>query len=325
MNRKFDCVSIGSATVDIILKSKEFKIIKNKDFETGTAICEMYGSKVNVDNLYVGSGGGATNSSCSLSNLGLKTSCISVIGDDVFSDLVVDDLVKFGVNYDNLIIEKGEKTAISTILTAKDGGRTVLIYRGPCSDISLKSINNKNLNTKWVYLTNLGGGSKNVHEVISFLKQKNIKIFWNPGLNELEEINTKFLKNVDILNLNMEEAGKLSGLEMIDPKGILKFFVSKVSAKVSLITMGEKGAFYIAEKKVIHVSSLKTKVGSTLGAGDAFGSGFLYGIVKTLGIEKSLEYAVKNSVSDIQKVGAKEGFLKELDAFPTPTIRKISN
>ncbi|PIR43316.1 hypothetical protein COV24_03260, partial [candidate division WWE3 bacterium CG10_big_fil_rev_8_21_14_0_10_32_10] len=172
MSSQFDVISIGSATIDAILKSKDFKVVKNKGFETGLAICEMYGSKTSIDDFYIGSGGGATNSSCSLSHLGMKTSCVSVVGDDVFSEFIYDDLLKYKVGIDNLIVEKNKKTAFSTILTAPDGGRTVMVYRGPCSNITKKSIESQKLDTGWVYLTNLGTNFENAKEVILFLKEK---------------------------------------------------------------------------------------------------------------------------------------------------------
>ncbi|NCT56016.1 carbohydrate kinase family protein [bacterium] len=305
---QFDVISIGAATIDTIVKSKDFKLVKNAEFNTGMAICEMYGSKTELDDFFVSSGGGATNSACSLSHFGLKTNCISAIGNDVFSEFIYDDLTKFGVDTQNLIIKKGEKTAFSVILTAPDGGRTVLVYRGVSKGLNLEQIKNLNIDTTWVYLTNLGLTSKNAFEVIDYLTNKGIKIFWNPGINELNTKDLANFKNIEILSLNIEEAAHLSGIKMDDTKQIIKFLAEKVTAKTILLTLGEKGAFYINKKNVVHCSSLKVKVENTVGAGDAFGSGFLYARIKNQTPEESLKWGIKNSLSVIQKPGAKEGF-----------------
>lgn len=324
MPKKYDCISIGSATVDVILKSDTFKVVKNQTFETGLAICEMYGSKTEIKDFYVGSGGGSTNSSCSLSNLGLKTSCVSIIGNDSFSDLIYDDLEQFKVDIDNLIIRKGEKTAFSTILTAPDGGRTVLVYRGPCSSICLDDIKNRNLDTSWVYLTNLGLDFANAYKVILYLKKLGIKVFWNPGANELQKIQSDFINNVDVLSLNSEEAELLTNVPMKDTAKQVKALSKLASVDgIILLTIAEKGAFCITRKNIFHVSSYKVIVENTLGAGDAFGSGFLYGYIKGYTLPACLEYAIKNSVSVIQKTGAKEGFLKDLKILPKPIIKTV--
>lgn len=320
---QFDVISIGAATVDTIVKSKDFKLVKSSDFETGMAICEMYGSKTELDDFFVSSGGGATNSACSLAHFGLNVSCISAIGNDIFSEFVFDDLSLYKVDTDNLIIKKGVKTAFSVILTAPDGGRTVLVYRGPSKGLNVEQVKVQNLNTKWAYLTNLGTDSKNAFEVIDLLHSLEIKIFWNPGINELDIKDLPKFKDINTLSLNLEEAAHLSGIKMTDSKAILKFLVERVPAKIKLLTLGEKGAFYIKDKKIIHISSLKVSVENTVGAGDAFGSGFLYGIIQDKTPEDCLKWGVKNSLSVIQKPGAKEGFLKNYKDIPDLKVKVL--
>ncbi len=321
---KYDCVSIGNATVDIILKSKDFKIVKNSAFTTGTAICEIFDSKVNIDTLHISSGGGATNTSCGLAHFGLKTSCISKVGTDSLSEIIIDDLNKFKVDFDYLDFIKGEKTSISVVLTPNEGiGRTALAYRPKIYTLDLLSIKNKKFESDYAYLTNLGMGFVNVKNVIDFLKQKNIKVIWNPGLNELENVDLGFMNNVDVFILNNEEASKLSGIAMEKTSDIVKFFISKVKTPKTLITMGEKGAFYISKEEIFHIASYKIEAENTIGAGDGFGSGYTYGLIKGMKTEMCLEYGMKNAASIIKKTGAKEGFLNKLSDLPPAKIQKI--
>lgn len=320
---QYDCISVGSATVDIILKSKSFKIVKDKNFETGSAICEMYGTKVDVDNFFSGSGGGATNTSCSLSNFGLKVSCVAGVGMDSFSEVVIDDLNRYFVDISNISFSKEHKTSLSVVLTADGGGRTALAYRSDCSALSLEKLKKVNFDTRWVYVSNLGSNCQNACDVIDYFKSKGIKIMWNPGSKELENIKVSVLDGVDIFSVNLEEAAVLSKKKMTEVKEILKYFVLHVKAKYSLITMGEKGAICISKDGIFHIGTIKVTVDNTIGAGDAFGSGFLYGIITNMSVEEALEYAIKNSVSVIQKTGAKEGFLTDISKLPTPRINKI--
>lgn len=321
---KYDCISIGSAMVDIIVKSEEFKLVKSSKFQSSTAICELLGSKIEVDSMVISSGGGATNSSCALSYFGLKTACLSAVSTDSLSEIIIDDLKKFKVNLDFLEFIKKESTPVSIILTAKNGGRTVLTKRGIASLVNLDFIKKQKLDTRWIYLTNLGEDFEKAKEVIKFLKSLNLRIFWNPGLNELKDLNIDFLSTIDILLLNIEESlevSKKNGLNLMDT---INYFAKNIKSKVTIITAAEKGAFLIANNHCYYVEGFEVEnIQCTVGAGDAFGSGFLYGVIKNLSFDLCLEYAIKNSTSIIKSMGAKEMFVKDLRDFLKPKIKKL--
>jgi len=60
------------------------------------------------------------------------------------------------------------------------------------------------------------------------------------------------------------------------------------------------------------------------GAGDAFGSGFLSGLLQKNDIEYAIQLATANATSCIQKIGAKNGLLKkdEWGSWPKVKVRK---
>lgn len=321
---KYDCISIGSAIVDIVVKSKQFKLVKNGKFDSSTALCELLGAKINVDKMHVSSGGGATNSACSLAHFGLKTACLSVVTNDSLSEIILDDLKRFNVTTDLLKMEKGENTPVSIVLTASNGARTVLTKRGISKNIDSALVKKTKLDTKWVYLTNLGGDFEKVIKVIEALKVLNIRILWNPGIDELKDINLDYLNLVDILLLNVEEAVTISQNSSSNLLDTIKFFSQRVKSKIVLITAGERGAFLVANEKCYFVDAyLIEEVESTVGAGDAFGSGFLQGVIKNMPFDVCLEYAIKNASSVLKQMGAKESFITNLKSFPKPKIKKV--
>jgi len=54
----YDVITIGRAQLDIFVKSKEFKIVRANKFLTGAGLCQLYGGKIELDNIYTFSGGG---------------------------------------------------------------------------------------------------------------------------------------------------------------------------------------------------------------------------------------------------------------------------
>src|SRR3989339_1496172 len=81
--RLYDVVTIGSATQDVFLVSDEIELVKSKRFRTGVAECVSLGSKIEVDKLFISSGGGATNAAATFASLGFRTACLAKVGEDL--------------------------------------------------------------------------------------------------------------------------------------------------------------------------------------------------------------------------------------------------
>jgi sugar/nucleoside kinase (ribokinase family) len=114
------------------------------------------------------------------------------------------------------------------------------------------------------------------------------------------------------LILNKEEACSVTGCPIADNKKILEKICYKLPGIV-VVTDGPRGAMVCDNKQHYFVGTHGVKPLDTLGAGDAFGSGFLAGFIKFKGdIQKSLQLATANSESVIQHLGAKKGILKKM-------------
>jgi sugar/nucleoside kinase (ribokinase family) len=61
------------------------------------------------------------------------------------------------------------------------------------------------------------------------------------------------------------------------------------------------------------------------GAGDAFGSGFVYGRIKGWSLADSLKAGAANGASEVMKIGVKEGLLSEseLDKWMKKELRLV--
>lgn len=308
----FDIISIGAATKDVFLISKGFKLIKTKKFSTGMGECFAYGSKVELGDIYFDTGGGATNSAFTFSNLGLKTSIISKIGKDIYGMEIMTVLAENKVNTSNLAVDKQHKTAYSTILVVPGGDRSVLVYRGASANFSSADVDLTGLKTKWLYITSLAGDLNLLNKIFIWAKKNKVKIFWNPGSAELNQGKNKlakFIKDAYVFDVNKEEAGKLLGKK--DLKLLFKE-LNKLSPGYNMITDGGNGAYLSDGILIYHEQSLPGKVINTTGAGDAFGSGFCAGLILKNDWDFGLRLAMLNAKGVLQKMGAKNGLLKRM-------------
>ncbi len=324
----FDIITFGSATWDIFLRPKGFKIIRNKGFISEKGICFNLGSKIDVKDIEFNSGGGGTNTAATFAKQGFKVAYCSVVGKDASSREILDELKRLKIDT-SLVKRKKSPTDHSVILdSGEKGDRTIFVYHGASSllcdkDISWQKL--KDLKAKWFYLAPLSGRSAKLTEkIVNFAEKNNIKIALNPGNSQLvlsKNILRRILKKIDILFLNQEEASLLTGINFEKERKIL-FGIHNLCQGIVVITKGEKGVLVSDNKNIYQSKAKKVKVADRTGAGDSFASGFLSEFIRSHNIEKSIQLGVANASSCLKKVGAKNGLLKKGDKFSKIKVEK---
>lgn len=304
-------VTIGSATLDIFLKSEKFKVVKSEDVPSGLAICEVYGGKMEVEEVNITSGGGGTNCAVSFAKKDLKTATIVEMGNDPAALIVYKDLEEAGIDTRYVVQEPDETTAVSAILISHDGGRSIIVYRGASAMLDNKDIPWSELKTRWIHVTSLGGNVGLLAKIIDWAKKEKVRVSLNPGMTEIEKKGQlmKLLPKVEMLFVNKEEASELFGVKFADEKVWRSREFLKMS-RVTVITDGARGGKVCIEGKCLWFEGKKVrKVVDTTGAGDAFASGMVSGVLYGLPYEEALDWGVKNSASVLRYVGAKKGLL----------------
>ncbi len=345
----YDVITIGSATLDAFIESDAANIVSvssigtKKDF-----MAYPYGAKIEIDNFDFQTGGGGINTAANFSALGLKTSTIIKIGDEIQGQKVISALNNFGVDISNIVKSSEHKTGFSIILTSFQGDRTVLAHRGANAKLKEKDINFDAIKkSKWLYLAPLNGDSTKVLDSVAFFAEKNdVNLAINVGTSSIKQGRKnlyKVLETAEIIILNKDEASMLTEIEVRpdtkydkyseetihpDIKKMLKQ-INGGKSKITIITDGKNGVYAYDGRWFYQCSEFPANVVSTLGAGDAFASTFTASIEKTSGdIEKSLMYASVTAASVVENFGAQSGFLTfdeieaRLKAHPEFRVKK---
>lgn len=313
----YDIITIGAATRDAFLISKAFQNVTSDRFETGTGECVALGSKIELNGLTLSTGGGATNAAATFGDLGFKTAVIARVGNDTAAIDVQADLKKHHVSTELLRMVKGDQTAYSTLLVEANGGeRTALVYRGASASFTEADLPWNKMKSDWLYLTSLAGNLALIKKLVAKLGTTT-KICWNPGSAELNhglKAFTPLFKHLFLLIMNAEEAKVLFG--ETNPLDVIPETLTLV------ITDGNKGATATVAGQSWFVAPSKAKVISRTGAGDAFGSGLVAGLMNGMGLDDALRVGLLNAQGVIQQFGAKEGILKK---WPTAKeLKQIS-
>ena len=304
----YDIITVGSATVDVFVDTdSELIKIKAKKGEE-EFIAYPAGTKLLIKGLTFLTGGGGSNTAVAFARLGHKVGYIGKIGNDDNGSMILRQLKKEGVDF--LGIVGKEMTAYSIILDSIEHDRTILTYKGAINTLRFNEINLKRLKTKWFYFSSMVDESfKVLEELADFANKNQIKITFNPS-SYLAEKGSAYLshvlKHTNVLVLNKEEAKLIAGNG--SEKDLL-WKLHELGPEIVAITDSKKGIYCFDSKGFYHIEAHKIKVVESTGAGDAFASGFLSGLIKKNDIKFALELGLINAESVITNKGAKSNLL----------------
>ncbi len=325
-----DVITIGSATMDVFVESDDANIVsvytKNKKSEF---MSYPYGAKVEISDFTSQVGGGGINTAVNFANLGYNTSAIFKIGDDIYSDGILESFKNKNVDLSNIVQDSNLSTGFSIILVSFQGDRTVLAHRGANAQIKKTDINFEAIkNAKLLYIAPMNGDSTKVlDDIANFASENNVYVCFNAGSTSIKKgfnYLKKILEKANIVVMNKEEASLATQIqvrpdtrdekfseELIHPDVKEMFKKLKVcDYQIIVITDGSKGAYAYDGKDFYYCPVFDGPVVSTLGAGDAFASTFCAALERTnKDIGKALMYASINSAGAVSEFGATQGLL----------------
>jgi sugar/nucleoside kinase (ribokinase family) len=319
----YDIITVGAATRDVFVKSAAFDV-HEKDHSAGSFEgCFPLGAKIEIDDLVFETGGGATNAATTFSRLGYRTAIVTAVGGDEIGEEMIG--VLRAERIDGKLVQKDPKnrTGYSIIILAESGERTVLVYRGASEHISAMRIAWPKVAAKWLYVSSLAGNIDLMERIIRHAQKKHMRIAWNPGAKEVRlglHALAPLIRSVDLFNVNKEEAGVLLGTDPQNLAHLIKNLRS-LPCRSAIITDGLAGAYATDGDDVWHSATIDVPRINVTGAGDAFGSGVVAGLMRKDDLRYALAVGTWNATGVVQKMGPKRGIIK---TFPSSSaIKKV--
>ena len=321
----YDVITVGSATVDVFARA-ESELIRIIGREKQTEMLAFpAGTKLLINKLSFTTGGGGTNSAVSIAKMGLKVAFLGKVGSDDNAEKVMKSLKTSRV--DTTLVRRGNgETGYSIILDSIDNDRVILACKGINDRLSFSEINRKGLKTKWLYFSSMVGESYNTLEKLAqFAGRSGIQILFNPSsylAKEGPDFLKKVLKHTTVLVFNMAEAMALTGKTGLED--IFKCLFA-LGPTIVVITCGKSGTYASDRKHLYRVYPKKVRLVESTGAGDAFASAFLAGLIKKGNMLFALDLGTTNAESVITHYGAKNKLLTYREALMRMrTKRRIS-
>ena len=245
-------------------------------------------------------GGKGLNQSIALAKAGMETYHAGRVGAD--GQDFIDYLNKYGVKTDYLMKDENEATGHAIIQVCK--GQNCIILHGGAN----KKIDEKQADEVLEHFTEgdvllLQNEISATAYIMKKAHERGLKIVINTAPMD-ENVFTYPLELVDIFIVNEVEAAGLVKADTDDIDTIVSLIKEKYADREVVMTVGEKGAYYIGRGEVIHEPALVVKAIDTTAAGDTFTGFFLASYLKDGDVRKALKLATKASSITVQGVGA---------------------
>jgi len=280
-------------------------------------------------------GGSAANTIYGLAKLGVSTGFTGAVGDDAEGKLLIQDFQKFGVDTSQIKVKPKAKTGSALCLSDKLGKRSLYVIPDANNLLTMDDMDLTYIKqAKMLHISSFVD-DRQFRGLLALLNKldSSVKISFSPGalyVSKGLKALIPILNRTHILFINEKEIRQLTGRDFIDgTKSCLEcgcHIVAVTLGKGTELPVG-KGTGHRTVTTVSYIRDAQREYtvephsqgvvldAETTGAGDAFATGFLYGLLRKKNLEECGRLGDIVAQFCITKLGARDGL---------PTLDQLS-
>ena len=322
-SKAFDVFGVGNAIVDILAQVPEDAIselalakgsmtLMDTDKQSGIL------HYLEEHNLQLASGGSAANTIVAIAQSGGSAVYIGKVASDTHGSFYQRDMSEVGISFPvTPAPEQGLPTGTSVILTTPDAERTMCTHLGVSATLTVQDVDIDKLKQSKIsyvegYLWTGDETRAACLETFEQSKKNGVQAAFTLSDMFLVELFEQQFKDVikeycDIVFCNADEAKRFLHEDDLDA------CAEKLGALCDLVflTDGPNGCRVIEQGKSHVVPGFPVKAIDTVGAGDAFAGGVLYGLTNGLTTEQSAKWGNYFASRVVEHIGPRhDGDLK---------------
>jgi len=295
MQRQYDILVAGEINPDLILSGRDLEphfgqretLVDSADLTIGSS-CAIF--------------------ACGAARLGLRVAIIGIVGRDLFGDFMLAEMQHRDVDTSYVIVDPSCSTGMSVILN-RGQDRAILTHTGSIDALQASHVADallqmsRHLHVASYFLqTALQPGLPTLfRRAHSLGLTTSLDTNWDPaekwtGVQSLLDLTDLFLPNA-------AEAQALTGLSDTAAAALSLAQHGGVVA----VKQGAQGALVARQKHLVQASAIPAKVIDTVGAGDSFDAGFLYGFLNNWPIERCLKLGTVCGAISTESAGGTTG------------------
>jgi len=304
-------LGMGNALVDVMTRLENDELLDSFGLPKGSmqlvdkAFSNNLMSQTDHLKQQLSSGGSAANTIHGLSNLGVSAGFIGKTGTDELGRFFRSDLEANNIN--PLLFTSKNDSGRAIALVSPDSERTFATYLGASIELSDNDLT-ASIFEGFKYF-HIEGYLVQNHELLSkavkLAKENYMLVSIDMASYNVVEENRDFLNSVindyiDIVFANEDEARAFTGCE---PEQALNEIAEQ--CEIAVVKLGSAGSLIKNKKRIYRIDALNANSIDTTGAGDLYASGFLYGLVNEMPLNKCGELGSVLGGNVIEVIGAK--------------------
>ncbi|MFJ5621653.1 carbohydrate kinase [Peribacillus loiseleuriae] len=260
-------------------------------------------------------GGVARNFAGNLSRLGCITTLMTCVGDDKEGNWILNETKSQGVDVSQVWMLPTERTGTFTTLLDLNGESIVSM-----ADMNIyERITTAMFEEKWSYIVSAQAVFLDTNipkECLDYLinrcRDENIPMYIDPVSTAKARKLPLRLDGVELMLPNREEAAILADIK-IDSIKDCQLACEKISQRgvqKVIITLGDQGVYYFSPEESGHLPAFTTDVVDVTGAGEAFASCAIYGILNEESLFSACQLGLAGAALTLQTEESISSFLK---------------
>lgn len=255
---------------------------------------------------------------CAAARLGLRVGFIGVVGDDTFGRYMLDSLAHHCVDTSHVLIDPQQKTGFSVILN-RGVDRAILTFVGAISALRAEHITEKLLSqARHLHIASYFLQTA-LRPDVAWLFQQAQQIGLTTSLDTNWDPSGEWVGIIDLLGSttiflpNAAEATAITGASEQEAADALARHGNIIAIK-----LGADGAIARRGSEIAQAAALPVQIADTVGAGDTFDAGFVYGFLQGWELERCLKLGAacgSLSTREFGGVNAQPTLTEALDAI----------
>ena len=241
-------------------------------------------------------GGVGRGMAINLKHLGLNTFIHSVVGKDIFGEYLRNGLKEEGINTTLLAESQERKTALFSVMASRGKSATCVystqILKEIIFDSKVEKVIKENDISAFVMDSNLS--EETLKGFYNYKKtHPEIFVFQNATAPDIAKKTMQYAPLIDLFGCNEYEAAAILGETSVLPDLTTADKFQALGYKNFIITFGEQGVMVrIGNETWNEPPYTPSQIVDTIGAGDAFASGFLMGFLEGDPVKRCIHYGL---------------------------------
>ncbi|MEC0332462.1 fructoselysine 6-kinase [Paenibacillus macerans] len=221
--------------------------------------------------------------------MGVQASLVSVVGTDAYGDMMIDMLKTEKIDVSHLSVRQGSTAVFKMELNGNDRVHKEKI-EGVMAHFALNEDDRRFIAEHDALHTNLSG---RIERELPYFRERGVSIVFDFSTRTKKDISGPILPDVDYAFFSYTE----------EDAYITEFiaWAQALGPRIVIATLGERGSLAYDGKTLYRGQIVPVEVVNTVGAGDSFCAGFMYGELQGWSIAESLNHGARTAAGVVTK------------------------